>query len=358
MTTHISYPYFVITPKMTQRLEAIGVAIGYLHAVHIPPNYRKELISKVTAETVHTSTAIEGNTLTAQQVSDVLRGKKVHAQAIDIKEIVNYNAALTFVETLTPANQLEITEQLILEINAILLRGIRDDIAGRYRTKRVIVGDYLPPEHYQVPPLMREFVAWLNYPQPPELSPILYAGIAHYQLVGIHPFEDGNGRTTRVLTTLLLLRYGYRVTSYFALESYYNRARKEYYAALSSVDQYRADGKPDLTRWLEYYLEGMFIEAERARSRIDEYQAKTPSRPQSSLSNIQLRLLRLTQEKGQARPADYIRSSALSRKGAFNVVQKLVEQGLLERHGSHKTSYYVLTAAGMSTLQEAADADS
>jgi Fic family protein len=295
-------PYFSITPKMTRHIEAIGATIGYLHAVNIPETYRKELVSKITAEIVHTSTTIEGNTLTAQQVFDLLNGKKVYGQEIDIKEIVNYNAALTFIETLVQNQLDEITEQLIREVNAILLQGIRDNIAGKYRTKQVIVGDYLPPEHDKVPQLMREFVTWLNNPQPAELSAILYAGIAHYQLVGIHPFEDGNGRTTRILITLLLLRYGYRVTSFFALERYYNRDRRAYYVALASADQYRVDGKPDLTRWLECYVEGRLIKAERARARIDELLARQPHPEQHLLlSSLQLQLLRLIYEQG--RPA-------------------------------------------------------
>lgn len=338
---------------MTQRLEAIGSVIGYLQAVHIPADYRKELVSRITAETVHTSTAIEGNTLTAQQVFDVLHGKKVHAQEIDIKEIINYNSALTYVETLSKNSSLEITEQMILEINATLLQGVRDDIGGRYRIKQVIVGDYLPPEHFKIPQLMREFVAWLNNPQPPDLSPILITGIAHYQLVGIHPFEDGNGRTTRILTTYLLLRYGYRVTSFFALESYYNRARNEYYAALASADQYRVDGKPDLTHWLEYYLQGLLIEAERARARIDELQTPTHPKPFYSLNEAQVRILRLAFDHGEARPAEFVQISGLSRKGAYNVVQKLVEQGLLQRHGRQKASRYVITEPGVSALQHA-----
>ncbi len=356
MNTQTFYPYFSITPKMTKLVEAIGATIGYLQAVSIPENYRKELVAKITAEIVHTSTAIEGNTLTAQQVFDILNGKKIYGQAIDIKEIVNYNAALTHIETLVKSrisemSVLEITEQMIQEINAILMQGIRDDIAGKYRIKQAIVGDYLPPEHYKVPQMMREFVAWLNNPQPAELSPVLYTGIAHYQVVGIHPFEDGNGRTTRILTTLLFLRYGYHVTSFFALESYYNRDRSAYYVALASADQYRVAGKPDLTRWLEYYIEGLLIEAERARARIDELLAQPSDREQPlPLSDLQRQLLRFTHEKGQARTADFTKISSLSRKGTYNTVQKLVQWELLQRFGKQKDAYYVVTEKGRNLL--------
>lgn len=353
MTTHMYYPYFSITPKMTRSIEAIGVTIGYLQSVQIPDDYRRELISKVTSEIVHMSTAIEGNTLTAQQVVDVLRGKKIYAQEVDIQEVINYNQGLTFVEKLAQDSSFEFTEQIIREINAVVLKGIRDDIAGNYRIKPVIVGDYFPPEHTKVAQLMREFVAWLNHPQPPDLSPILYSGIVHYQLVGIHPFEDGNGRTTRILTTLLLLRYGYRMTSFFALESYYNRNRRAYYTALASADQYRVNGKPDLTRWLEYYVEGMLIEAERARSKIDELQTTSEHPIQELLqNNLQIQLLRFVQEKQLAKSVDFATISSLSRKGTYNTVQKLVALGLLQRTGFQKGTAYTLTEKGRKAIEQ------
>src|SRR5260221_7840690 len=131
-------------------------------------------------------------------------------------------------------------------------------------------------------------------------------GIAHYQFVAIHPFIDGNGRSTRILTTLMLIQGGYDMTSFFALESYYNRNRKAYYEALNSVDKYRVEGKPDLTRWLEYYIEGMHIEAERAQSRIEGLQQKSKLLGNKVwLSEIQIKMLQLTADKQTAKTVDY-----------------------------------------------------
>ena len=240
-----------------------------------------------------------------------------------------------------------ITENLIREINAVILKDIRTG-AGRYRTKQVVVGDYMPPEHFQVPILMRDFVDWLRDPQPARMSPILYAGMAHYQLVAIHPFEDGNGRTTRVLTTLMLGRYGYEHTRFFALESYYNRNRKAYYEALGSADKYRVGQKADLTLWLEYYVGEMLIEATRAKSRIEEMMERaTLTVARAWLSDVQIRMLKVTQEKGSAKTADYLQVSRLSRKGTYNALVKLVELGLLKRTGVGKGSYYTITEQGL-----------
>lgn len=345
-------PLFTITPKITKDIEAIGEVFGYFKAVHLPDNYKKELVSKVTAETVHSSTAIEGNTLTQRQVEDVLHGKKITAENQDIKEVVNYNEALEYIQKLIKKRNVVITENLIREINAIVLKDIKDKIAGNYRLKQVIVGDYLPPEHFKVPILMREFVDWLKNPQPPNLSPILYTGIAHYQFVAIHPFEDGNGRTTRIITTLMFIQYRYDLSSFFALESYYNRNRKAYYEALNSADKYRVGGNPDLTRWLEYYVGGMLIEAERAKSRIEEMLEKDKlMQGKVWLSDSQTKILKLTVEKGSAKTADYLQISGLSRKGTYNSLAKLVELQLLKRIGIHKASYYTITEKGLEYIK-------
>ncbi len=345
-------PYFTITPKLTKNLEAIGTTFGYFKAVSLPENYRKEFVSKITAETVHASTAIEGNTLTEKQVREVLQGKKIPAQEIDIQEVINYNKALYLIEQLTKKEIVNISEELIKKINALVLKGIKDDIAGKYRIKQVIVGDYLPPQYSIVPKLMREFVQWINNPQPSLLSPILYTGIGHYQLVAIHPFEDGNGRTTRILTTLMLIKYGYDMTSFFALESYYNRNRKAYYEALNSADKYRVEQKPDLTRWLEYYTEGMLIEAERAKSRLEELlERKKIIKGKVWLTDIQLKILKFTIKIETAKTADYLKVSKLSRKGTYNALEKLVQLGLIKRIGEKKGAYYMITEKGLAYVR-------
>ena len=341
-------PKFTITPKITQDIEKIGVVFGYFKAVQLPENYRRELVSKVTAETVHASTAIEGNTLTQKQVNEVLSGKKVTAQEKEIKEVENYNKALGSVEKLARQKGFEISEQTIKDIHTKLLKDINNEIAGQYRTRQVYVGDYLPPEHAKVPTLVQELVSWINNPQPKDLSPILYVGIAHYQLVAIHPFEDGNGRTTRLLTTLMLIQNGYDMISFFAPESYYNRDRKAYYKALSSADKYRTSGYPDLSRWLEYFIFGMLIEAERAKARIEEMLAnKNAFGRRDYISDNQRKILKLAFEKGVIKTADVLQLTVLSRKGVYNALKRLVQFGLLESVGVGKGTVYEITDTGI-----------
>ncbi len=217
-------PRFTVMPAILHNIEQIGRIMGFLQAVQLSAAAQQELVDVVEAETVHASTAIEGNTLTREQVTRLLRGQAVRAIARDVQEVKNYQETLRYIREIAQ-HTARFTQQTILELHFRLLRGVNDEIAGRYRSGLVRVGEYQPPDSFEVSAAMHDLVDWLNRPTPAGYSPLLYAGIAHYQLVAIHPFVDGNGRTTRALTTLFLLKHGYDITHLFALESYYNRER-------------------------------------------------------------------------------------------------------------------------------------
>lgn len=340
-------PSFKITPIILKNIEEIGHVFGYLKAIQLPKAYRQEYIKKVAAETVHASTAIEGNTLTQDQVAKVIGGEKVQAIERDIREAKNYFEILEHIREV--AKQTEIfSQQTILELHRRLLAGVDDSIAGKYRTGQVRVSDYLPPEAWQVPSLMADFIEWLNVPIPQGLSPIIYAGIAHYQLVAIHSFRDGNGRTSRAFITLYLMKNGYDITGSFALESYYNRERKNYYNALSTADRARTEnGQPDLTTWLEYFTTGFLVEAERAQSRISEFLGTQQKLSGVSLTDTQRTILKVTADRGTAAMADYLGKLKMSQRGVYKALQKLIEFELIQQFGERKGSRYTITEKGI-----------
>ena len=152
------------------------------------------------------------------------------------------------------------TEALIREIHKLLVQGVRGDAAapGAYRkvqnyvvnskTKEVI---YTPPDAIKVPRLMTELIHWLQIDS--DANPVLKAGIAQFQLVHIHPFLDGNGRTARLLSTLCLYQSGYDFKKLFSISEYYDRDRENYYHAIQSV----RNSNMDLTQWIEYFAVGL-----------------------------------------------------------------------------------------------------
>lgn len=344
-------PYFSITPQIISDIEEIGRVVGYLQALKIPREYQQEYIKKVAAETVHASTAIEGNTLTQDQVSQLQAGKRVKAIERDVREAQNYFKTLEYIQDVS-GHMDAFTQQTILELHQKLLHGVDDTIAGKYRTGQVRVGDYIPPEGWQVKSLMTDFIEWLNTPTPPGYSPVLYAGVAHYQLVAIHPFQDGNGRTTRALVTLYLVKNGYDITQSFALESYYNRERDKYYLALGSADRNRTeDGQPDLTYWLEYFVRGFLAEAQRAKSIIDEFMASRAQHQKTHITKTQLQLLEITADQGTVAMADYLSQVSISQKGVYNALLGLIDLGFVDKQGERKGTRYSITDEGRSYLK-------
>jgi len=120
---------------------------------------------------------------------------------------------------------------------------------------------YTPPPPEAVPPLMRELVQWLRAAT--EIHPVLVSGIAQFQLVHIHPFVDGNGRTSRLLSTLCLYRAGYDFKRLFTLSEFYDRDRSAFYQAIQSV----RERDLDLTGWLEFFVGGLTTQLEEVKAR-------------------------------------------------------------------------------------------
>jgi Fic family protein len=343
-------PNFRITPAMLTNIEQLGRIMGFLQAVRLPGTFAQELLAAVEAEIVHASTAIEGNTLTQEQVTQVLAGKQVHALARDIQEVKNYQATLVYIHVIA-AQMPDFTHQTILELHYRLLEGVEDQMVGRYRTGFVRIGDYLPPEPFAVHALMGDFIAWLNDPTPAGYSPLLYAGIVHYQLVAIHPFTDGNGRTARALTTLYLLKHGYDITRSFALEAHYNRDRSAYYAALHAADvALTPNGEQDFTPWLEYFIDGLLIEAARAESRIRSYVEQPPVQAPPRLTGTQRAILAAASRQPVLVAGDLVGQVGLSRRGIAKAVSQLVAIGLLQREGATRGATYRITEAGLTAL--------
>jgi Fic family protein len=175
------------------------------------PAQQEHLEEWLRVELTYSSNAIEGNTLTRIETAEVIEkgvGAVISGKPLkDQLEAINHAKALEFITRLAHNKRThqDITEQEILTIQKILLTGIEDSWAGKYRNIEIFVRgsntDFPLPE--KVPALMKRFVAWLSEQQ--EIHPVILAAEAHFRLVSIHPFRDGNGRTARLLMNLILL---------------------------------------------------------------------------------------------------------------------------------------------------------
>jgi len=177
----------------------------------LPPELVKNLEEWFKVELTYTSNAIEGNSLNRAETALVVE-KGITVQGKSLKEhleAINHVKALDYVKNLVGKKRQDITEQDILDIHKIILSSIEKEGAGRYRTQhaRLTGSETILPNPLKVPDLMEEFIAWLRRDNPDHVVKI--AADAHFKLVSIHPFVDGNGRTSRLLMNLILMQTGY-----------------------------------------------------------------------------------------------------------------------------------------------------
>jgi Fic family protein len=234
-----------------------------------------------------------------------------------------------------------------------LVRGVRGNAAapGEYRriqnyvansiTKEII---YTPPSPQDVPPMMAEFVSFLNRKElnsEQDVHPILVGGIAQFQLVHIHPFLDGNGRTARLLSMLCLYRKGYDFKRLFTLSEYYDRDRPGYYRAIQSVREHDLD----LTDWLEYFTLGLQWQLAEVQEKGETLLRTDVLAKKHKLSGRQLVALELAQDGSTFRMQDFeARCPGVHRRSLQRDLRELVDSGLLEATGA--TNRLVYRASG------------
>lgn len=253
-------PKLAISNQIANDLTAIERARGFLEAATLSDEWVAKMQSQALILEAHHTTHIEGTQLTLEQSEQIWEGR--HLETVnpdDARELLNYRSAFDLVSDYVGDGE-PITEGLIREIHKRLVGGVRGDSAspGEYRkTQNYVVNSktkdviYTPPPAYEVPQMMRELVEWAN--EEKDVHPVLISGIAQFQLVHIHPFLDGNGRTARLLSTLSLYQRGYDFKKLFTISEYYDRNRAEYYQALQGVRQ----SEMDMTGWLEYFSHGL-----------------------------------------------------------------------------------------------------
>jgi Fic family protein len=334
----VSYqPQFTITPALLARVEQIAALRERIQSATVEVAWIPALQKDTRTRNTHSSTAIEGNPLTLEQVRAVEEGREIPAVAARAKrEVVNYFAALRFVEKQTATKK--ISHEEILRLHKVIAGDVMDQgTAGRYRTIAVRVGRYTPPPPQDVSGLMFELLSWWNQ-EAVKISPVLSSAIVHYRFEAIHPFADGNGRTGRALALWELYRRGFDTHHIFSVDEFYWEDRPRYYAALDAV---RREGE-DLTGWLEYAAEGLQLTLERVWTRVQKFSAGA-GRSKLVLRPKQEQLLQLLRDHKSMTPQEIWNALGMTKQGAMKLMQPLLDAGLVQRIGTRKTGRYILT---------------
>lgn len=265
----------------------------------------------------------------------------------DKQEVLNYLWALEHIENLTDGKKL--TEKDILRIHKLLTKGTLENASdcGVFRNRYVVVGNRLtgkvifrPPPNEEVLGLVKALIEWLNSPKAKTLNPVIEAGLAHYEFVRIHPFVDGNGRTSRVLATLILYLRGFDTKQFFCLDDYYDSDRQAYYKILQSVDQ----NTLDLTDWLEYFVEGVKISTMAIKERVlrlSSERLRTTKEGQIALTEKQMKIIEFVNQNKRITNRDVREMFKFSDRAALKEIRKLVDLKIIKPVGKGRSLSYV-----------------
>ena len=330
-------PVYTITPLLLSEVERVAALRERILAAVVQVPWIPALQKDTRIRNAHSSTAIEGNPLTLEQVRAIEEGREIPATAQrPRREVANYFAGLRFVEK--NAQRSAITAAEVLKLHRIMAGEVMDQgTAGQYRTIRVRVGKYVAPRPERVQPMMSDLLEWWNK-QAAKISPILSSAIVHHQFETIHPFADGNGRAGRMLALWELYRRGFDSHHIFSVDEFYWEDRARYYAALEKV---RREGD-DLTSWLEYSAEGLRVTLERVWTRIQKLTAHA-GKAKLVLRPKQEQLLHLLREHKALAPREIWEAVGVSKQGALDLLRPLIKAGLVKRVGTKKAGRYVLT---------------
>jgi len=334
-------PIFTITNRITAGLTHIERARGFLEAATLSEDWIREMGQRALVLEAHHTTHIEGTRLTLDQAERLLAGNLVpEADPDDARELLNYRKAFDFVSEYLASGD-PITEGLIREIHKRLVEGVRGGSAapGQYRKiQNYVVNSstgetiYTPPPAHDVPIMMAELVDFLS--SEADTHPVLVSGIAQFQLVHIHPFLDGNGRTSRLLSTLYLYRAGYDFKRLFTISEYYDRNRQAFYRAIQGV----REAGMDMTGWLEFYVAGLSTQLAEVRERGEQAIRKDLMVKQHSLSDRQALALSHILVHGRMGIQDFERiCPRVSRRTLQRDLKAMVDKGLIIEKASSPT---------------------
>jgi Fic family protein len=341
-------PNYSITSNILSNLIKTAEARAVVDNAYLVPKWEVALRREALIKNAHASTAIEGNPLSLEQVSELAMGRDIMAARKAKAEVVNYLKVLEELPGL--AEDGKITEKVILNIHRLLTKDALENPhdSGRYRNRQVVVGNRLtglitfrPPDTKDVPILMKEFVTWLNGKNASETTPVLTAGISHYEFVRIHPFIDGNGRAARALASLILYLRGFDTKRFFALDDYYDSDRQAYYKALESVDS----KKPDITEWLEYFTYGVALQIETVKKRVLSLSSdlkRKQSKGQIALTERQMRIVERIHDYSYVTNKTVREMFKLSDEGALKELKRLMSLGVIKSEGRGRNIQYVL----------------
>ncbi len=335
-------PKYTITNTLATNMRKVGEIVGELNSKVLSSTVLMNMERDARALSAHSSTQIEGNPLPLTDVKKIIKSRPEHIRDTE-REVLNYNKAMLMLDEQIRAGKVsKLSNEFICKIQSIVIDGlISESYKGKYRTEPVFVNDpvkretvYLPPDAKDVETLMTELVEFINENKG-KIDPLIIAGLFHKQAVVIHPFIDGNGRTTRLVTKTLLAELGINTFPLFSFENYYNNNVTRYFQNVGVFGNYYDIVESiDFTQWLEYFTDGIIDELNRVKSQFPQYQER--------LEPHHKQILEYIKEHGSITMREYEEITDRAKATRIQDFKKLVDLGLIVPVGAGKATYYIL----------------
>ena len=339
-----------ITPQILSLIAEVDEFKGAWKALGtLAPERLSALRRVATIESIGSSTRIEGSKLSDREVERLLSNLEIKAfETRDEQEVAGYANVMETV--FASAEAITLSENHIKQLHRDLLIYSQKDERhrGAYKTNTNHVSAFDAEGHeigivfetaspFDTPRLMAELVEWTNTNLKEQtLHPLLIIAIFTVVFLEIHPFQDGNGRLSRVLTTLLLLRSGYAYVPYSSLESVIEQSKEGYYLALRQTQSTIRSPKPNWEPWITFFLRTLQQQKNRLKAKIERERIMVENLPELSLQ-----ILDLAKEHGRITNAMIVQATEANRNTVKKHLQALVESGQLHKIGKGKGTGYV-----------------
>jgi len=340
-----------ITPELLALIAEIDEFKGAWRALGtLAPERLKALRQIATIESIGSSTRIEGSQLTDREVERLLSNLEIKRfSSRDEQEVAGYAEVM---ETIFSAwAEIPLTENHIKQLHRDLLRHSDKDERhrGEYKTVRNDVGAFDPGGNmigvvfqtaspFDTPRRMQDLVAWLKEASElKRLHPLFMIAVFVVTFLEIHPFQDGNGRLSRVLTTLLLLQAGYAYVPYSSLEGVIENSKEGYYLALRQTQSTLRTEAPNWQPWLLFFLRSLQQQKRRLAVKVEREKSALAVLPE-----LAVKILDYARDHGRVTSRDMVREAGASPNTLKATFTSLVEKGLLVRLGGGRSTWYNL----------------
>ncbi len=260
-------PKYTISSKLLENIKRITTLIYELNNKRFSKVVLMALIKRAYEISAYASTSIEGNPLPLTDVKEIIKTHPKHIRDSE-REVLNYNNALVWLDKVIKKKELGFDLSFVLDIHKFVVDELMSSSrCGKFRQEAVFVNDpakrktvYWPPDQQDMKPLMKDLFDFVTKNKD-VIDPLILAGIFHKQFVIIHPFMDGNGRTVRLATKVLLSAMGLNTFNLFSFENYYNKNVSKYFENVGvKGNYYDIYEQVDFTLWLEYFTDGIIDE--------------------------------------------------------------------------------------------------